>query len=127
MKNMRHYKRYAVKCSGFIIDGSLRHIRFHVNDISAGGMNIDTDKEIKDAHALTIHFDFTGMLLPHAKELRGIAVRKKVRSGVFNYSICFLNLTRHEIVELDEYLRYAQNHPLSTFIPSEDTDEMAHV
>jgi c-di-GMP-binding flagellar brake protein YcgR len=108
MKNNRHYKRYAVKCSGWIIDKSSQKYRFHVNDISASGMNIATDKELDDAQMLSIKFDISGTLLPHAKRLEGEIVRKNRTNTGYNYSIRFLGLTHNEIVEMDEYLRYVQ-------------------
>jgi hypothetical protein len=95
-----------------------------VNNISACGMSITTDKEIQHTHTLEIHFDSTGLLQPHVKLLKGEVVRKKQNSSVFKYSVRFLDLTHAEIVELDEYLRYVQNSTSKTYLlPSEDMDK----
>lgn len=105
MKNNRHYNRYSVKCNGNITDNSHHNYRFIMNDISAAGMNITTDKEVTDEKPLTIHFDISGIHLPRTKHLKGEVVRKKADNSVHNYGIRFIDLTNMEIVEIDEYLR----------------------
>jgi hypothetical protein len=126
MGDMRHYKRYAVKCSGNIIDSKFRRIKFRVNNISACGISVSTDREVEDAEALTIYFDITGILLPHTKHLKGKVVRRHSGHSSFNYGIRFLDLTHLEIVEIDEYLRYSQKNAISS-IPPEDSDRMAFI
>lgn len=121
MKNNRFYKRYAVKCSGYIIDNQYQKTRFQVNDISACGMNINAEKRIEDSHLVTIFFDLTACRLPHAKQLKGFVTRKKLSNTVFNYSIRFLELTHTEIIEIDEYLQYISNR---YNIPAEESDAM---
>lgn len=122
MKNNRHYNRYSVKCSGDITDSSHQNYRFIMNDISAGGMNITTDKEVKDESVLTIHFDFSGIHLLRSKHLKGVVVRKKTDNAIYNYGIRFYDLTNMEIVEIDEYLRFRHFSSLVHMVenPSED-------
>lgn len=110
--NKRHFTRYVIRCAGYFLDSAFHRIDFRVNNISANGMNVATDKEIKAAgDALTIHFDPEGLSLPQIKELKGSIVTKKKTGAGFNYGIRFLGLSYMEYVELDEYLRYIQNNP----------------
>lgn len=105
MKNNRLYSRYTIRCYGDITDNKYRNIRFVMNDISAGGMNITTEQEITDEKALTIHLDMTKILLPR-KQLKGVIVRKKKDQSSYNYGIRFHEISHMEIVEIDEYLRF---------------------
>ena len=124
MKNKREYKRYSVKCNGDITDNSFQNYRFIMNDISAGGMNITTDKEIKDENTLSIYFDILGVLLPRATQIKGRVVRKNEDTAVYSYGIRFYNLTNMEIIEIDEYLRFRHYSSLVHMVenPVEDTD-----
>jgi hypothetical protein len=91
--------------------------------MSACGMSITTDVEIKDTALLSIHFDSSGILLPHTKQLKGKIVRKKETNAGFNYAIRFIDLTHMETIEIDEYLRYRQTGSLAQMAnhPVEDT------
>jgi hypothetical protein len=125
MKNDRHYRRYAVRWNGSIVDRACREFNFQVNNISACGMNITTGTELKDTeHTLTIHFDAAGIVLPRAKILKGTVVRTKQTGNTFNYSIRFQDLTHMECVEIDEYLRYMQSNPLNVLRSHEDSDDL---
>ena len=124
MKNKREYKRYAVKCNGNITDNNYHNYSFFMNDISAGGMNISTDKEMTDENALSIQFDILEFLLPRKLQLKGVVVHKKEDTSIYNYGIRFFNLTSMEIVEIDEYLRFRHHSSLVHMVenPGEDSD-----
>lgn len=122
MKNNRHYNRYSVKCNGEITDIRHHNFRFVMNDISAGGMNITTDKELTDENLLTINFDISGIRLPRATPLKGVVVRTKADKAVYNYGIRFHDVTTMEIIEIDEYLRFKHFSSLVHIVenPTED-------
>ena len=124
MKNNREYRRYAVKCNGNITDSNYHDFSFFMNDISAGGMSITTDGEIKDEQALSIQFDILEVLLPRKLQLKGVVVHKKAHKSVHQYGIRFFNLTTMEIVEIDEYLRFRHYSSLVHMVdnPTEDAD-----
>jgi len=110
--NKRHFARYFIRCAGYFLDSAFRRYDFRVNNISANGMNITTDKEVKaSGDVLTIHFDPEGLNPPRIKELKGSIVREKKNGAGFNYGIRFLGLSYMETVALDEYLQYTQNNP----------------
>lgn len=125
MKNNRLYNRYSVKCSGNIVDNSLRNYRFVMNNISACGMNITTEKKIVDENTLTIYFDQGEIIFPHIKQLKGRIVRKKTDDSVYNYAVRFFNVTNMEIVEIDEYLRFRHFSSLVNMI--ENPNESAYM
>lgn len=106
MINNRLYNRYSVTCNGEITDNSHHNYSFVMNDMSAGGMSITTDKEILDENALTIHFDISQFHLPRTTQLRGTVVRKIADHSIYNYGIRFFDVTSMEIIEIDEYLRF---------------------
>lgn len=87
-------------------DGSHHNYTFVMNDISAGGMSITTDKEIIDENALAISLDISQILLPHMTQLKGAVVRKTSDQSVYNYGIRFFDVTSMQIIEIDEYLRF---------------------
>ncbi len=92
--NNRHFTRYVIRCTGYFLDSAFHRYDFRVNNISASGMNVTTDKDVRAAgDALTIHFDPEGLKLPRIKELKGSIVREKKNGAGFNYGIRFLNLS----------------------------------
>lgn len=105
MKNKRQHSRYSIKCDGKMSEDSDENYKFIMNDISAGGMNISTDKEIEAESTLTIQIDLGQVVLPGAKQLQGVVVRKKEDQDVFNYGIRFSGLTDSEVEEIDAYLK----------------------
>ena len=118
MKNNRKYVRYTIKCSGYITDDTCLRYRFQMNNISACGISITTDREMETSPRLTISFDATGPHLPHAKQLRGRVVRVKAVSSGFTYGIYFNGLNVTETIEIDEYLRCRHGNSLEK--PAED-------
>jgi c-di-GMP-binding flagellar brake protein YcgR len=105
MINNRQYDRYPIKCNGEISVDSHQNYKFIMNDISAGGMNITTDREMKEENPLTIQLDGSQIPLPHTKQLHGVIVRKDGDNTSFNYGIRFIDLSNMEITEIDQYLR----------------------
>jgi c-di-GMP-binding flagellar brake protein YcgR len=103
MKNNRRYKRYSIRCNGKISDDH-HNYKFIMNDISAGGMKITTDSDMKDANPLTIQLDASQIPLPHSEQLQGVIVRKEEDNTGFSYGIRFLGLSNTDSVELDDYL-----------------------
>ena len=108
MGNNRHFIRYSIRCSGSMTDDNFNEYKFSLNNISACGMNVTTEKEISDTTTLTISFDNSGLHLPSRKQLKGGIIRKKVSGSEFVYGIRFLNLSVMEAVDIDEYLKYRQ-------------------
>lgn len=106
MKNHRHYNRYAMTCKGQVINSNSHKFRFHLNNISASGMNITTDLELKESKILTIKFESTGIHMPFTKHLKGLIVRSY---SDYKYGIRFLEQTPDDIIELDEYLRFIRS------------------
>jgi c-di-GMP-binding flagellar brake protein YcgR len=107
MKNSRYYKRYNVSFNGYVVENNSNKYIFHVQDISAGGMNIITDQDFVLNHLLTFVFDNAGLRLPQIKQIKGKITRKRTGNGVFAYGIRFIELSDAQIVEIDECLRYA--------------------
>lgn len=105
MIEKRQYKRYSIKSGGRASDNSDQNFKFIVNNVSAGGMNITTEKELKDESPLTLQLDMPQPLLPRTKHLQGMVVWKKEESDAFTYGIRFLGLTKSETEEIDKSLR----------------------
>jgi c-di-GMP-binding flagellar brake protein YcgR len=106
MIEKRQYKRYSIKGVGRASDNSDQNYKFIVNNISAGGMNITTEKELKDESPLTLQLDMPQpLLLPRTKQLQGMVVWKKEESDAFTYGIRFLGLTKSETEEIEKSLR----------------------
>lgn len=122
MKNTRYYARYPVKCNGYVTDNNHHSYKFIMNNISAGGMSITTDKEVTDESTLTINLDISEILLPHTKQLKGTVVRKNTSNNGYHYGIHFFDLTKIEIVEMDEYLRFRHYKTLVHMIDNAEED-----
>lgn len=105
MKERRQYKRYSIQVNGKASDDSHQNYQFIMNNISAGGMSITTEKELKDESPLTIQLDKAQLRLPRTKPLKGMIVRKKEESDAYHYGIRFTGLTKTETQEMDTYLR----------------------
>ena len=105
MKEKRQYKRYSIKSGGRASDDSDQNCKFIMNNISAGGMSITTEKELKEESPLTIQLDKAQLRLPHTKPLKGMIVRKKEESDAYHYGIRFTGLTKTETQEIGSYLR----------------------
>lgn len=116
MTDRRHYRRYAVNCSGHFYDDRSKKYVFQLNNISPSGMNITTGDDFTQTQIYSISLNLTGLPLPRAKQLKGEVVRKKRNKAVFNYSIRFVGLTDADIIELDEFLRYIHNNTFNTSI-----------
>jgi len=105
MIEKRRYKRYSVKSGGRASDNGDQNFKFIVNNISAGGMNITTEKALKDERPLTLQLDMPRPLLPSTKQLQGMVVWKKEESDAYHYGIRFSELTKKETEEIDASLR----------------------
>lgn len=124
MKDSRLYKRYGVKCCGQMTDDHYRKFRFQVNDMSAGGMSITTDKEMENQSKFIISFDPSGILLPHTKRLEGVVVRKMAGTPTYKYGVCFYGLSHTEIIEIDEYLHFSQKHTPKHIVDNSEVSEL---
>jgi hypothetical protein len=114
-----------VNCSGHFYDGKRQKYQFRLKNISAVGMSITTDYDFSQTHILSIHFESAGMQLHHVRQLKGEVIRKTLDRTGYHYSIRFVGVTNADIVELDEFLRYAHSNTFNTSIMSyENNDRM---
>ncbi|NLA86062.1 MAG: PilZ domain-containing protein [Clostridiales bacterium] len=105
MKEKRQYKRYSIKGGGRASDDSDQNCKFIMNNISAGGMSITTEKELKEESPLTIQLDKAQLRLPPTQPHKGMIVRKKEESDAYHYGIRLSGQTKTETQEIDTYLR----------------------
>jgi c-di-GMP-binding flagellar brake protein YcgR len=105
MEEKRRYGRYSIKVSGKASDDGDQNCKIIVNDISAGGMNITTDKELAEESAVTLQLDMPQLILPRTKQLQGFVVRKNEESSAYNYGLSFFGLSKRETEEIDASLR----------------------
>lgn len=104
MKERRRHKRYSIRISGRASDDSHQDYEFITNNISAGGMNMTTDGDLADESTVTLRLDMPEVL-PRAKRLQGVVVRKKKEEPGFSYGIRFFGLSEKETEEIDASLR----------------------
>jgi hypothetical protein len=105
MRQIRHYQRHALTGNGLIHCSSGHKAAFSVNNISASGMSITAEAELEENEMIDLEVQLFGNILPYKKRLKGKVVRILRRNTAFEYGIRFLELTRKDMVETDEYLR----------------------
>lgn len=124
MNYSRQYTRYPITGNGHLADSSLQDHSFIVNNISANGINITTDIELPTENAVTMCFDMPQVLLPNVKELKGTVVRKGASSNGYDYGIHFTEMSKVEVAELDEYLRFKHFDRLVNMVGNPDASTM---
>lgn len=105
MKQVRHYQRYTVTGSGFIHHIPIKNAEFHINNISASGMNITSAVDLMVNQVITLEVHVSGNILPYSKLIKGKVIRKIKHCTIYYYGVQFIELAHNDIVEIDEYLR----------------------
>lgn len=109
MRKHRHYQRYKVAGNGHILSSKLQKAGVLVNDISASGVNLTTDLELEEHETVVIDITISGSFIPFSKQFKGKVIRKHSNNSLHHYAVKFIELTRKDLIEVDEYLRFNQS------------------